>query len=140
MGSTGRPRLFNSPEEMQEGIDAYFKQLNGKVPTVAGICFFLGFDDRHALAQYEEYDGFSATVKKARLRIEQDRAERLIGKDTFTPGIIFDLKNNHGWKDKTEVDQSIDVNLKAQSDADRFTRSIAGIAARSGTTEGDSEP
>ena len=106
MSEPGRPRLYDSPEAMGERIDAYFDQLADKRPTVAGLCYFLGFADRHALAEYEGYDGFSATVKRARLRIEQDRAERLIEKDTFTPGLIFDLKNNHGWKDKTEQELS----------------------------------
>jgi hypothetical protein len=89
-------------------IDEYFAErlVAEKPPTIAGLAYFLGFEDRHALNTYEGYDGFSATVKRARSRIEQDRAERLLGRDTFTPGVIFDLKNNHGWKDKTEQELS----------------------------------
>lgn len=100
---TGRPRLFDSPEQMEERIEAYFLSDEANPPTIAGLCFFLGFSERHALSQYEQYDGFSATVKRARLRIEQDRSERLLTKEKFTPGLIFDLKNNHGWRDNLDL-------------------------------------
>lgn len=103
---TGRPRLYKSPEEMAERIDAYFDSEEASPPTMAGLCYFLGFSERHALSEYEKYDGFSATVKRARLRIEMDRSKRLLERDTFTPGLIFDLKNNHGWKDKHETELS----------------------------------
>lgn len=103
----GRPRKYQDANVLAERVDAYFadREALGKPPTVAGLCYFLGFSDRHALTEYEEYGpDFSATVKSARLRIEIDRSERLIFKDSFTPGLIFDLKNNHGWKDRTEAD------------------------------------
>ncbi len=28
-------------------------------------------------------------------------------KDTFTPGLIFNAKNNFGWKDKSESDVTL---------------------------------
>lgn len=101
----GRPRIIDSPEQMQELADAYFidREAMGKPPTMAGLCYALGFSERHALSAYEKYDGFSTTVKRLRLRVEQDRSEQLVMKDTFSPGQIFDLKNNHGWQDKSEV-------------------------------------
>lgn len=115
---TGRPRLYSEPDALAAKVDEYFAQEDGP-PTIAGLCYFLGFQDRHALAEYEGYEEpFSATVKRARLRIEQDRAKRLLGKDTFTPGLIFDLKNNHGWKDRTEAD----LNVGGQSDNPLVTR------------------
>lgn len=101
----GRPPAFETAAEMQVEIDAYFNDCvtRGKPPTIAGISYFLGFDDRDSFSAYGAKDEFSRTVKGARLRIEQDRSEKLLGKDTFTPGLIFDLKNNHGWKDKTAL-------------------------------------
>lgn len=105
----GRPRLYKSASDLAVRIDAYFaeREGDGKPPTLAGLCYFLGFADKQALSQYEGYgEEFSLPVKKARLRIEQDRSERLLAKDTFTPGVIFDLKNNHGWKDTVEQQHS----------------------------------
>ena len=109
----GRPRIIKSPKEMQEKADKYFvdREAKEKPPTMAGLCYALGFSDRHALSEYEKYDGFSATVKRLRLRVEQDRNENLIMKESFTPGIIFDLKNNHGWVDKHELEHSGSIGL-----------------------------
>lgn len=102
----GRPRLYDCPEEFARATDAYFDE--AKTPTMAGLCYHLGFEDRESFSQYEEYGPeFSRTVKRARLRMEADRHAKLVNKDTFTAGLIFDLKNNHGWKDKTEQDVTL---------------------------------
>lgn len=117
----GRPRLYPDPDALAAKVDEYFaeREASGKPPTIAGLCYFLGFSHRNALQEYEDYGlDYSCTVKRARLRIENERAERLIGKDTFTPGLIFDLKNNHGWKDKSEAD----LNLGGQPDNPVITR------------------
>lgn len=102
----GRPRLYDDPALFADATDAYFSEAT--TPTMAGLCYHLGFDDREGFSQYENYgDEFSRTVKRARLRMEAARHEKLVNKDTFTPGLIFDLKNNHGWKDKTEQDVTL---------------------------------
>jgi hypothetical protein len=38
-----------------------------------------------------------------------DIDRRLNDKREFTPGLIFNLKNNFDWKDKTEVDNNIRI-------------------------------
>lgn len=118
----GRPRIIGSPQEMQTKADAYFAECvtREKPPTMAGLCYALGFCERHALAEYEKYEGFSSTVKRLRLRIEQDRSENLNDKAKFTPGLIFDLKNNHGWVDKQEVEHSGNIGIM-----DRINRARA---------------
>ena len=116
MNTGGRPPLYDDPLVMEAKIDQYFDDLeeNCKPPTIAGLCFFLGFSDRHALSEYEKREGFSATVKKARLRIEVDRSERLISSGTPTAGLIFDLTNNHGWKNPQHMKHSQDEDGKPQ--------------------------
>lgn len=101
----GRPRLYESAEEFETATEGYFAQ--AETPTMAGLCYHLGFCDKDSFSHYETYgDDFSRTVKRARLRMEADRHSKLVSKETFTPGLIFDLKNNHGWKDKTEQEVS----------------------------------
>lgn len=103
MADRGRPRMYDNPDEFASRTEAYFDTLEqtGKAPTLSGLCLFLGFHDKESFSNYETYgEAFSRTVQKARFRIEDDRNQRLLTK--FTPGVIFDLKNNHGWKDKTE--------------------------------------
>lgn len=101
----GRPRLYDDPIFFEERVDQYFDECEtkDKPPTVAGIAYFLGFEDRDSFSRYAQYEGFSRTVKKARLRIEAAKNEMLFSRDYSTAGVIFDLKNNHGWADKVEV-------------------------------------
>jgi hypothetical protein len=106
----GRPRLFKTPAEFASKAEEYFASLedDDKRPTLAGLCYFMGFCDKESFSHYANYgEEFSRTIKKTQLRIEADRHNRLIGKDTFTPGVIFDLKNNHGWVDKQEMEVTV---------------------------------
>lgn len=106
----GRPRLYESAEAFADKVEAYFDQC--EVPSITGIAYFLGFSDRESFSTYEDYgEDFSRTVKRARLRIEQDRVERLNDKTKFTPGTIFDLKNNYGWKDQQDLNLSGKVSI-----------------------------
>lgn len=123
-----RPRKFNTVEEMQEAIQAYYdkQEQRGKPLTIQGLALALGFLTRQSLLDYEGYTDandkeFLDTIKKARLYIENYKLEGLLSGELNTTGVIFDLKNNHGHKDKqvTEVvkaeeleDQELDKRLK----------------------------
>ena len=106
----GRPRLYQSAEAFAAKANEYFEtvELKGKMPTLAGLSLFLGFDDKESFSHYASYgEEFSRTVKRARMIIEDDRNQRLA--NAACTGVIFDLKNNHGWKDKTEVENTVNV-------------------------------
>jgi hypothetical protein len=101
----GRPPKYNTPEEMQEIIDAYFvkcdtveEDKNPTFPSMAGLAYELGFTTQ-ALRDYAKKDEFLCTVKEARQRVEMAWEQRLLAPGS---GPIFWLKNNAGWKDKTE--------------------------------------
>lgn len=102
---TGRPRLYEDASKFNSAVEDYFSKCEAedKRPTLSGLSYSMGFADRETFVDYADYgEDFSRTVKTARLRIEDDRWQQLLSKDKFTPGVIFDLKNNHGWKDKVE--------------------------------------
>jgi len=114
----GRPPHFETPEELQGKIKEYFETgvkkrtvvvgpSNNKtaveipIPTITGLCYFLGFESRQSFYDYENREGFSYTIKRARLFIETEYEEQLtIGNTT---GAIFALKN-FGWADKQVID------------------------------------
>ena len=124
----GRPPLYSDPLVMEAKIEQYFDTVTGP-PTVAELCLFLGFNHRHALAVYEGKPPFSATVKKARTRIEVDREKRLLSRESPTAGVIFDLTNNHGWKNPQHLKHSGDEDgapIKVQ----RVERVIVDPAAK----------
>jgi hypothetical protein len=85
---------------MQEAVEEYFDTVEG-IPRVAGLAYFLGFEDRSALDYYQDKPEFSRTIKRAKLRIE-DALERHLARAASVTGIIFNLKNNFGWKDAQE--------------------------------------
>jgi len=117
-------RKYETPEDMQKVIDAYFKRCDERKKTVvtkagtvvtisdpepytmAGICVALGFS-KEAWREYHAGDrgqGFIAVTDSAKQRVEYDMERRLYERDTFTVGLIFGLKNNFGWKDKSETE------------------------------------
>lgn len=117
----GRPLLFKTPEEMKKVIDEYFEwcdnraikavnkdgheyMISSPAPyTMSGLARRLGMS-RRTLVDYAERSEFLPTIKEARSRIEEDVETRMNEKNTFTPGLIFNAKENFGWKDKTETD------------------------------------
>lgn len=102
MSNTGRPRIIETPEEMEEQVDAYFDFVKAKKEpaTITGLALYLGFASRQSFYDYEQKPEFSYTIKRARSRIEECYEKALHSRNPI--GAIFALKN-FGWTDKTEV-------------------------------------
>ena len=100
-------KKYKTDKELQKAIDEYFTEVEGKKdhkPTITGLMLSLGFCDRQSFYDYEKTGKHSCTIKKARLRIEQEYEQRLhTGQPT---GAIFALKN-FGWVDKQEQDVTV---------------------------------
>ena len=110
----GRPRKYNSPEEMQVAIDDYFATTT-KI-TICGLALHLGFVSRTSLINYAGYgEEFMNTIKAAKAKVEQYYEEHLIG--TGAAGPIFALKN-FKWSDKQEIDMDIKGEIDMSFDID----------------------
>lgn len=127
----GRPPMYKSKEEIQEKIDKYFEECEGKVledkdgnpilnkyggviimgskpPTVTGLALALGFSTRQSLLNYQAQDEFLDTITRAKSRVEQYAEERLFDRDG-SHGAQFSLRNNFkGWKSK-DIEETEDV-------------------------------
>ena len=119
--------MYKSPEEMEPVIEEYFELCDAamgyhidkrtgkemtfqkaKPYTMAGLCYHLGFCSAEALSDYAaKGPEWHVLYKRVKLRILTQRNEQLIEKTGIPAGIIFDLKNNHGWKDKTETEHNV---------------------------------
>jgi len=134
----GRPPKYDNPEDMQRIIDLYYlacrchqadnpnmlielpdedllviNDIVDVVPTISGLAYTLGMSTE-AFRNYEQKDDFLATVKKAKQRVEMSLEQRLAG--NAVTGSIFSLKNNFGWKDKTETDINLNsINLSEKT-------------------------
>ena len=125
----GRHPMYKSKQEIQEKINKYFKECEGKVledkdgnpilnkyggviiigskpPTITGLALALGFASRQALLNYQDREEFNDTITRAKSRVEQYAEERLFDRDGSN-GAQFSLKNNfNGWNaDKKEENQ-----------------------------------
>lgn len=109
-------KKFKSVKKLQEAIDKYFDDCDekGRPYTVSGLAYELD-TTRRTLLDYEEKDGFSHVIKKAKARIETFNEEQLYNKNVPTVGVIFNLKNNYDWKDKQEIEgisSEIDITIE----------------------------
>lgn len=115
MENVGKPPLFKTPEEMQSKIDDYFDtlEIKGGLPTIAELAYFLGFADRRGLLYYHHNkEEFNDTIKKARMRIEMAIEKELITRNGTVTGLIFNLKNNFGWKDTQDIKTEFNTPVK----------------------------
>lgn len=104
MAERGRPRAFNSVEELESKINDYFEYCNkeNKPYTMSGLAYYLDVD-RKTIVNYTKDEEYFPTIKKARDRVQMQLEENAlmnISNSTFT---IFNLKNNFDWKDKIET-------------------------------------
>jgi len=125
IGNSGRSKKWKSAKDLQRDIDAYFAECDNntrkvyskaagdvvEVPdpipyTIEGLADTLDCD-RETLLRYEKQEGyeeFYGTIKSAKNKIQRNKLERgLMGHSNSTV-TIFDLKNNHGYVDRTEHD------------------------------------
>lgn len=101
----GRPRLYKSPQDFEDKVLQYQKYCTESKEHVTwtGMALFMGFSSRQSINEYENYNGFSDAVKRAKTFVEWHYELRLCG-DRPT-GAIFALKNM-GWDDKMQVDST----------------------------------
>lgn len=119
----GRPLKYRSKKKLETAIDDYFMccDTNERPYTMSGLAVHLGID-RTTLINYGKREQFFDTIKKARDRIESYAEEQLY-MNKHTAGVIFNLKNNFGWKDRAELE----VNADEETIADKLTE-VFGFA------------
>lgn len=107
----GRPPKFESPEMLWKTFEQWkteFQEgglLFGEIPDVEGFCDYVGAW-RDLLIEYQNKEEFSDTVKKIKNWIYH-RKKQLAMQNKMPPAIfIFDAKNNAGYADKSEVENS----------------------------------
>lgn len=106
-------------------------------PSILGMCLSIGIN-RETLLEYSNREQFADTIKQAKAKVEQYLADQL-NRTTQVAGIIFNLKNNFGWKDVQTVENTgpnggplLIQGVSAMSDAD--LRLMAEIMERSQIT------
>lgn len=106
----GRPPYYDTPEDIQPAIDAYFVacEMRREPFTITGLALALGFSSRQSLDDAAKRPGFSDVIKRAKLRVENGYEIRALGNNPT--GAIFCLKNM-GWEDKQQREHSGELNF-----------------------------
>ena len=99
----GRPLKWATVEELQLQVNKYFEDTPEPRWTITGLALALN-TDRQTLINYSEREEYFDTINKAKLMVEN--AYEIDLREKGHAGNIFALKN-FGWKDKTEVDATI---------------------------------
>lgn len=105
--SIGRPLKFSDPEEFKATVERYFEQCNTlrDLPTITELAVYLK-TDRKTLYNYRSKDDFFPTIKDAMAKCEAALEKRALLGGLNATMAIFSLKNNYGWVDKQEVDNT----------------------------------
>lgn len=123
--ASGRPPFFNSPQRLERKIAYYFK--TEKIPTISGLAYFLGFESKQSLYDYEKRTEFSYPIKRARLLLEDFHEKGLNGQ--YSSGHIFALKNM-GWSDKQEITHNAGEDIR-----EKYLKSLENMYADKMGTE-----
>lgn len=144
----GRRKLTNVAE-LRDKINGWIDEHreSGEPMTKTSLCLYLNIskstlneylhrvDDNTETYERSELDGklhpvgVVSVLKMANLAIESDLERRMISGKGNVAGIIFDLKNNHGYADKSEV-STVNTNVKQVSDED-IDKRIAELMSKS---------
>jgi hypothetical protein len=124
----GRPKKYTA-KTLEQAVNRYFKSISctrnamdefGKEimnddgepitytayvrpPSISALCLFLGIEKR-TWANYAEQEAMAPVVENTKARVEAYLEEQLTIREKGVQGIIFNLQNNYGWKQKQEVE------------------------------------
>ena len=103
---------YSVVQTLKKKIEEYFADCEQKkeVPTVCGLALAVDMT-RETLLQYEKQEGFSDPIKKAKMKIAANYERMMVTGKGSAVGLIFNLKNNFGWRDQQEVKHSGSVDI-----------------------------
>ena len=87
--------------DVERMIDTYFETTPEAKQTITGLAIIFG--SKQLLSDYEGRDGYSDSIKLAKLKIENLYEQAL--RDKNPTGAIFALKNM-GWTDRQQLEHT----------------------------------
>lgn len=126
-----RPKKYTK-KGLETAVEGYFASISGgeaweaeykRPPTVSGLCLYLGID-RSTWQNYADpklHPEFQEITAYAKTRMEAFLEEQLLTREKNVQGLIFNLQNNYGWREKREVElggearKAVSAGVEAQS-------------------------
>lgn len=105
-GKGGRPKAFNSVQELEQKIEEFYDYCEQKEETLTfeRLATFVGVD-RRTLYNYDKKDEYFLAFKKVRERILADIMSKGLSNKINTTFGIFCLKN-YGYTDRQEIESN----------------------------------
>lgn len=134
----GRPKKYTK-KGLEKAVEGYFasisKDADGEAwaaeykrpPTVGGLCLYLGID-RSTWQNYADgrlHPELQEITAYARMRMEAYLEEQLLTREKNVQGLIFNLQNNYGWREKREVELGGETRRTVAESAQARPMSIA---------------
>ena len=163
--AAGRPKKYTK-KGLREAIERYFRSISRTIParddtggiirnddgeeikvvqfvvppSVTGMCLYLDID-RSTWQNYADavlHPELAGICQGARTRIEAYLEQELLTREKGVQGIIFNLQNNYGWKQKQEVELGKDTR-ESMKHAATYHEKLALLRADDGESECDEE-
>lgn len=154
--AAGRPKKYTK-KSLREAVDRYFRSISRTIPardltgavvknddgedimvvqfvvppSISSMCLYLGID-RSTWQNYadpELHPEFRSVTADARARIEAYLEEQLLTREKGLQGIIFNLQNNYGWKQKQEVELGKETRRTMATEGMSIKEKLAFISA-----------
>lgn len=154
---TGRPKKYKSKKALSDAVERYFRSISRTIPardgyggiirnddgeeirvleyirppSISSLCLYLGID-RSTWQNYcdsELHPEFQSITALTRARIEAYLEEQLLTREKGVQGIIFNLQNNYGWRQKQEVELGEKTRKTMPTASMSITEKLAVIAA-----------
>ena len=154
--AAGRPKKYTK-KSLREAVDRYFRSISRTIPardltgavirnddgeeimvvqfvippSISSLCLFLGIDRStwQNYADQELHPEFCGVTADARARIEAYLEEQLLTREKGLQGIIFNLQNNYGWKQKQEVELGKETRRTMEAENMKISEKMEYIAA-----------
>lgn len=161
----GRPKKYKSAKALREAVEAYFGSISrtapaldpdgepicndeGEViwvteyivpPSVSGLCLRLQIDRStwQNYCDHELHPEFAEVTAMTRQRIEAYLEEELLTRQKGVQGIIFNLQNNYGWKQKVEAELGRETRKAVSSGGMTMEEKLAVIALAQARAAGE---
>ena len=105
-------------------------------PSVSGLCGYLHMH-RDTFNEYSRHEDYADICAAAKNEIEAYLCSQL-GSGKGDSGIIFNLQNNFGWKQKQEVELGRDTR-ESMKHAATYHEKLAMLRADDGESEDDED-
>ncbi len=99
-----RKRVSDAKEEFQKRVDRYFSVFlseSGEIADIESLADYLGITRDEMIAMMND-KRYGKTLRIARNRIAKIKKQLAFGGKIPAAVLSFDLKNNHGYRDKPE--------------------------------------